>query len=77
MPIYLADLRSDRFLVIAHGTPEDVERARHLLAQTPHHRLDHHQAARGAEDEVLFENPAPMRSKGYIDLEMARIFPIV
>ena len=77
VPIYLADLRSDRFLVIAHGTPEDVERARHLLAQTTHHRLDHHRAARGAQDQSLFENPAPMGSKEYIDLELARTNPFV
>ena len=70
VPIYLADLRSDRFLVIAHGTPEDVERARHLLAQTTHHRLDHHREASGGEDQSLFENPAPMGSKEYVDLEL-------
>jgi uncharacterized membrane protein len=43
IPVYEADLRADRFLVIAHGTPEQVETARTLLDQTDHHRLDHHQ----------------------------------
>ncbi len=45
IPVYEADLRSDRFLVIAHGTPADVEHARALLAQTTHERLDHHRTA--------------------------------
>ena len=45
VPIYESDLRSERFLVIAHGTPGEVDRARTLLAQTTHERLDHHQAA--------------------------------
>jgi uncharacterized membrane protein len=44
IPIYEADLRADRFLVIAHGSPGDVLRARDLLSQTAHERLDHHQA---------------------------------
>ena len=42
IPVYEADLRANRFLVIAHGTPEHVETARTLLDQTNHHRLDHH-----------------------------------
>jgi hypothetical protein len=45
VPVYESDLRADRFLVIAHGTTGDVDRARTLLAQTTHERLDHHQAA--------------------------------
>ena len=45
IPRYEADLRAEHFLVIAHGTPEDVERARALLEQTNTDRLDHHQAA--------------------------------
>ena len=45
IPVYESDLRSERFLVIAHGTPSEVYRARTLLAQTTHERLDHHQAA--------------------------------
>lgn len=48
IPKYEADLRADRFLVIAHGTPSEVERARELLAQTSHDRLDHHTAAMAA-----------------------------
>jgi uncharacterized membrane protein len=44
IPVYETDLRSERFLVIAHGTPGEVDRARTLLAQTTHERLDHHQA---------------------------------
>jgi len=42
IPVYEADLRAERFLVIAHGTASQVERARALLAQTTHERLDHH-----------------------------------
>jgi len=43
VPVYEADLRADRFLVIAHGTPGDIASARELLGQTVHDRLDHHQ----------------------------------
>jgi hypothetical protein len=44
IPVYESDLRAERFLVIAHGTPGEVDRARALLAKTTHERLDHHQA---------------------------------
>ena len=43
VPQYVADLRADRFLVIAHGISGEVQRARALLSATDHHRLDHHQ----------------------------------
>jgi hypothetical protein len=43
IPRYEADLRADHYLVIAHGTPSEVEHARDLLGQTAHERLDHHQ----------------------------------
>jgi uncharacterized membrane protein len=43
VPQYEADLRANRFLVIAHGTTGEVQRARELLAATDHHRLDHHE----------------------------------
>jgi uncharacterized membrane protein len=42
IPVYEADLRADRYLVIAHGSAEQVETARALLDQTNHDRLDHH-----------------------------------
>lgn len=42
IPVYEADLRAERFLVIAHGSPGEVYRVRELLSQTPHDRLDHH-----------------------------------
>jgi uncharacterized membrane protein len=42
IPVYEADLRAEHFLLIAHGTPGDVLRARDLLDRTPHERLDHH-----------------------------------
>ena len=45
IPKYEADLRADRFLVIAHGTKNEVERARELLSQTNPERLDVHNAA--------------------------------
>jgi hypothetical protein len=45
IPQYEADLRADRFLVIAHGTRYEVERARELLSQTNPERLDVHNAA--------------------------------
>ncbi len=49
IPVYESDLRAERFLVIAHGTPGEVDRARTLLGQTTHERLDHHQGTPGAE----------------------------
>jgi len=45
LPVYESDLRSERFLVVAHGTPGEVDRARDLLGRTAHERLDHHRAA--------------------------------
>ncbi len=42
IPRYEADLRADRFLIIAHGTSDEVERARELLGRTSHDRLDLH-----------------------------------
>lgn len=45
IPRYEADLHADRFLVIAHGTPSEVERAREVLAHTNPARLDHHSAS--------------------------------
>jgi hypothetical protein len=45
VPKYHADLRADRFLVIAHGTPGEVARARELLAKTDPDRIDHHTTA--------------------------------
>lgn len=44
IPQYSADLRANRFLVIAHGAPHEVERARQLLGDTPYDRIDHHTA---------------------------------
>jgi hypothetical protein len=41
VPKYEADLRANRFLVIAHGTPNEVQRARELLATTNPDRIDH------------------------------------
>ncbi len=93
VPIYEADLRADRFLVIAHGEPADVERARVILTSTEHHRIDHHRSSttphpetdmdtdadadtHDEHDTSLFENPAPIGSKEYIDLELARINPL-
>ncbi len=45
VPKYAADLRANRFLVIAHGTPNEVQQARELLTHTDHHRIDHHSSA--------------------------------
>jgi uncharacterized membrane protein len=48
IPKYEADLRADRLLVIAHGTTGEVDKARELLGQTSHHRLDHHTGGRAS-----------------------------
>ena len=43
---YEADIAADRFLVIVHGTQEDVARARDILAAADAgHALPFHQAA--------------------------------
>jgi hypothetical protein len=47
-PLYGADVRADRFFVIAHGTPSQVEQARTLLGRSAHERIDHHQDRRQA-----------------------------
>ncbi|MDQ6947892.1 MAG: DUF1269 domain-containing protein [Actinomycetota bacterium] len=52
IPKYEADLRADHFLVIAHGDPFEVERARDLLEQTTHERLDHHRLTATASSEA-------------------------
>jgi uncharacterized membrane protein len=48
IPVYEADLRAEHFLLIAHGSPGDVARARDLLARTRHERLDHHRVVDAA-----------------------------
>ena len=42
---YEADLEADKWLLIAHGTPDDVERARTLLAESDPERIDVHTSA--------------------------------
>lgn len=44
IPVYESDLRSERFQVIAHGTPGEAYRAWTLLTQTTPESLDHHLA---------------------------------
>ncbi len=55
IPKYEADLRADRLLVIAHGTAGEVAKARELLGQTSHHRLDHHTGGQASTST----DPAP------------------
>lgn len=45
-----ADLRADRFLVIAHGAPADVDRVRHRLSGFAHSRLHYHRPGRAKAD---------------------------
>jgi hypothetical protein len=48
IPVYEADLKADKFLVIAHGTEGDVEQARKLLEEGSRpERLEVHHAAGG------------------------------
>ena len=44
IPLYEADLHANQFLVIAHGSPDEVAKARELLQPTNHQRIDHHSA---------------------------------
>ncbi len=58
IPKYQADLRADRLLIIAHGTTGEVERAKGLLSQTSHHRLDGHTAGRASTSTEPTTAPA-------------------
>jgi hypothetical protein len=40
---YEADLKADKYLLVVHGTPEDVDRARSILAETSPVSLETHQ----------------------------------
>jgi hypothetical protein len=42
---YEAELKADRYLLVAHGTPDEVERARAILAETAPVSLETHQPA--------------------------------
>jgi hypothetical protein len=44
VPRYETDLRADRWLLVAHGTPEVVEQARAIMAATAAERVDVHRA---------------------------------
>jgi hypothetical protein len=45
---YEAALKADKYLLVVHGTAEEVERARALLAETSPATLETHQAAAAA-----------------------------
>jgi hypothetical protein len=42
--VYVADLRAERFLMIAYGIPGDIDRVHELLGQATHERLDRHRS---------------------------------
>ena len=42
---YEAALKADKYLLVVHGTAEEMERARALLAETSPATLETHQAA--------------------------------
>jgi hypothetical protein len=42
---YEAEIKADRYLLAVHGTAEEVERARAILAETSPVSLETHQAA--------------------------------
>jgi hypothetical protein len=45
---YEAEVKTDRILVMAHGSPEEVERARAVLKEFNPSRLDLHEGAKAA-----------------------------
>lgn len=45
---YEADLKADMYMLVVHGTAEDTERAREILARTSPVSLDTHQMAAAA-----------------------------
>jgi hypothetical protein len=47
---YEAALKADKFLLVAHGTQSEVERAREILATTAPERLDLHRATSSDRD---------------------------
>lgn len=42
---YEAEIKADKYLLVVHGTPDEVERARAILAQTSPESLETHQMA--------------------------------
>jgi hypothetical protein len=42
---YEADLKADKYLLVVHGAPEDIERAREILSKTSPVTLETHQMA--------------------------------
>ena len=47
---YEAEIKADKFVLVAHGTPEELERARSILAETSPavietHEVERHQTA--------------------------------
>ena len=45
---YEAELKADKYLLVAHGSAEEVERARAVLVETAPASLETHQAAAAA-----------------------------
>jgi hypothetical protein len=45
---YEAEIKADRYLLVVHGTADEVERARAVLTETAPVSLDMHQAAAAA-----------------------------
>jgi len=41
---YEAAIKSDKFLVVAHGTPDEINRAKEILEGTSAERMDVHMA---------------------------------
>ena len=56
IPLYEADLHANQFLVIAHGSPGEVARARDLLQPTNHQRIDHHPAKAASPESPKYEH---------------------
>lgn len=56
IPLYEADLHANQFLVIAHGLPGAVAKARDLLKPTNHQRIDHHSATAAATESPGHEH---------------------
>jgi len=46
---YESDVKADKFLVMAHGTPEDMIRAKAILGQLTPSRMDLHSDLKGVE----------------------------
>ena len=50
---YETDIKSGKYVLIAHGTAEEAERARDIISTTNPESLDHHQCSHEQKEPCL------------------------